>query len=989
MNKCSLLRIGAFLCASIVATNIASAGNVLNNSSFGTTPVFSAGGWTAHSTESWSMNQSTALVYPGDTDSLWMQGLYGNGGAPAHYNMYSYQTVACAPGSTFTANAYFSQYVADITGEGGDNGNSLDAGGPYYSSGLFGSDTSGEEDGWIEVMFLDGSDNVLADYKSAIITPSYEASLISSGAVVTNYSVFNVNTTTGTTNYDIYLAWLNCEVTNQYDVSTIGGYNANTDPTTESVTNTLGSGQNMIAPPGTKFVQYRLGLSQAQYESGADYWDNCSLNLVGGPGPSVIGNISPNGSHFFNISSTNFTFTVTSSASGGAPLPTNPTSGIAVMVNGQNQSANLQFSGSPTALNVTLPNITSNTLYSISIAVTNSAGLVSDASSSFDTFSSNYFIVDVEDYDFTNGLFIQNPIPTSTPNPNSYWGTAGTLGVDQSAVASVNDGGTSPTTYPNRTDYNVAFQQATDLQLPAYIAANNPAVYNVNLSYNIPGNWLNYTRDPYPSGNYLVYARISGGQGFGVEYLNIVTNGYETSAQVTNELGQFTLQNGTDWNAYMWIPLTDSYGNLALVNIPPGRQTLQLLSGGGENLIDFIFVPVTSGLPPVIANITPFSTQTVFVNAPSVTFKVTSLTSTLATNNIHTYFNGVSVPETFTGNGTNWSVSVPLSVPANQINQSYAISAVDNNGLSNSVSGTFDTFSQNNLMIEAGDFDFNGGQWIDNPIETATSASDTNSYYYYPGGNPVNTAEYGIDYTTTNVTTAETYLYRVDGNTPAVVSTAAGTEVTSDFLRNKFINTGQVPNEAIGMTNTDYDVGWWSPGTWLNYTRTFPTNTYLVWGRLATAAAYTDATMSLVTPATRGTSSQTTQRLGTFADPNANGFQSWHWIPLTDTNGQPMALSLGGVETLKVTAPSGSATGSLNSHFYMFVPIVVELSFTISITANAGTAVIHIPTQTGHSYTLQYTTSLNAPNWQTLGSSIHTVNNSLTAGARFYRVVAQ
>ena len=35
----------------------------------------------------------------------------------------------------------------------------------------------------------------------------------------------------------------------------------------------------------------------------------------------------------------------------------------------------------------------------------------------------------------------------------------------------------------------------------------------------------------------------------------------------------------------------------------------------------------------------------------------------------------------------------------------------------------------------------------------------------------------------------------------------------------------------------DFDVGWWSPGTWLNYTRTFPANTYLVYGRLAAGAS--------------------------------------------------------------------------------------------------------------------------------------------------------
>jgi hypothetical protein len=342
-------------------------------------------------------------------------------------------------------------------------------------------------------------------------------------------------------------------------------------------------------------------------------------------------------------------------------------------------------------------------------------------------------------------------------------------------------------------------------------------------------------------------------------------------------------------------------------------------------------------------------------------------------------------------------------VSANQAAVTYAISAVDNNGLSNSVSGTFDTFNQTNFMIEAGDFDFNGGQWIDNPLSTANNG-DANSYYGYPNGNENNSAEYGIDYTTTNLA-GETSLYRLDGNTPPTVSitaTAAGTEVTSDFLRDKFINEGPsaqppfeyVPGEGVPTTNVDYDLGWWAPGTWLNYTRTFPTNNYRIWGRLASGAAYTNATLSLVTLG-RGTTSQTTQLLGTFADTNASGFASWHWVPLTK-NGQPVVVSLGNVETLQVAAPSGSAGGSMNAHFYMFVPSTLAASFSVSASVSGSTVSIHIPTQIGHSFTVYYSTSLNPANWQALGSSItgdgtvKTVTDSTTGGAqRFYRVQAQ
>jgi hypothetical protein len=246
---------------------------------------------------------------------------------------------------------------------------------------------------------------------------------------------------------------------------------------------------------------------------------------------------------------------------------------------------------------------------------------------------------------------------------------------------------------------------------------------------------------------------------------------------------------------------------------------------------------------------------------------------------------------------------------------------------------------------------------------------------------------YGVDYTTSNTITGETFVYRLDNS--------AGTEANTDFLRSRFINAGQVPGEALGTTNTDYDVGWWSAGTWLNYTRTFPSNQYNIYGRLAFSGPYSGATMDLVTSG-RGTMTQTTQLLGTFSDPNANGFQNWHWVPLMGTNGQIAAVSLAGVQALKVTAPPGPDSGSLNANYYMFVPTVAP--FSISATVSSGTVTIHFPTQTGHSYTVYYSSSLSPASWQTLSGGIgiagdgtmKTVNDSTSGGAqRFYKVLAQ
>ena len=164
-----------------------------------------------------------------------------------------------------------------------------------------------------------------------------------------------------------------------------------------------------------------------------------------------------------------------------------------------------------------------------------------------------------------------------------------------------------------------------------------------------------------------------------------------------------------------------------------------------------------------------------------------------------------------------------------------------------------------------------------------------------------------MDLTTSNDVAGETFAYRIlDG---------CGTEITTDFLRNKFV--------IAGATNVDFDVGWWVPGTWLNYTRTIPTNTYLVYGRLAAGGAYSNATMGLVTSG-QGTPSQTTHTSGHVlgserqrVPSHGTGYRCW---PPT---GSRRWLSLGGVDTLKVTAPPVPAgmNGVLNANFYMLVPV--------------------------------------------------------------------
>jgi hypothetical protein len=932
----------ALLAGLMLASLSVRAGNLLVNPGFEASPFTSA--WSTHTTETWSMNgaNTAGKLYRTGANALWTQGLYLNGGPPTYYNMYAYQKLAAAPGSTYTADAWFSEYTFYYQAQGGGLGN----------SGLLTSDASGVEDCWVEVQFLSISNSILADYKSAIISP-IDVTLPGSAGVQT-INVNNWPTVTniidispGVTTNVIYLQWIHCQVTNQFDVSTIG---PNTDPATETVNTTLGGSGVMTAPPGTAYVQYMLCLAQAQYESGANYWDDCTLIQLGGPSPSVISGLSPNGSKFFNTNSS-LTFSVTSASTGGAALPTNPTSGISVILNGIDKSANLQFSGTPTNWNVTLPGLASNALYTVSISVSNSAGLITTASASFDTLNP-VLIVPAETFDYNGGQFIQNPIPTSTLDPNSYFGRAGMLGVDMSTY---NGGGVLPTgastlapNYPNRTDLNEAFQAATDAQLPLYTAQSNSAVYNVNFSYNNGGNWFNYTRNPWPSGNYEVYARISGGGGAGSEFLNILTGGYGTATQVTNNLGRFYLANGVDWTHYYWVPLMDTDGNLVPVNVPSGQQTLQLSSGGGENVISFVFVPFpASGVPPSISNINPVD-GTAFVPASAgLTFTVTAGQGTTVNNSgVHLSLNGADVTS-----GLSFSGSGPINVSYLNLrtNNFYtAVIAVTNTaGSGTSRIITFDTMSTGNFYFKADDFDHDDGQW-----DVAGNGLVPNAYLGQGGTD-------GVDYHHTTVT-GELFTYRF----------GLPTEVTSDIPLPGF------------TASANYDVGWFGGGDWGNFTRNYPAGKYYLYGRLAGMAG--SVSLSRVT-AGWGTANQTLQALGTCnSSVTSQGWQTWTWCPL-QKNGLPTLLDVGGTNTLRVTS-----AGNVNADYFMLVPAQgIKLS-----AAKSGTnVVVSFPTQPGISYRVFAVSNLTSGAWSALATvpgdgTTKSVSDPANAATHYYKVTS-
>jgi hypothetical protein len=719
-----------------------------------------------------------------------------------------------------------------------------------------------------------------------------------------------------------------------------------------------------------------LGIDVFNYGAGNGS-DMAFNNLTVAP-ELAINNISLNDSTaLFNATNT-LSFVVNSPSS---PVST---SGVQLILNGTNVSAGLVFIGGGTEnVTVSYKNLQLNENYSGEILVTNEAGEGTSAPLLFDTFSTNFFTWEAEDFDFNGGQFIDNPV-LSTASPDSYYNTAGVTNVDE-YVPNFN-----PTNQPHlwRTNDEVSIAGAGDTSRAQFVAAGIP---DYLIGYFNPGNWVNYTHT-YPAGTYNIYARLANGNG-GLANCTLaeVTSGQGTTNQALAQLGMFQF-TARGWNSFNFVPLTDPYGNMVAVTLN-GQATLRVTSGtlgGGVNVNFFMLAP-GSNTPPAITSVYPDGLQP-FETTNKLAFGVTSQLSTVSPNNIQVTLNGINVSSqlSVSGNSTNWSVSLPLS---QQAYYSLVITATDAAGHANTYTESFDNFSQNDLMVEADEYDFNGGQFIDNSIETATNYYATNSYYPWPDfvdDGPANVANYGVDYTTVNTNTGELFYYRYDD--------AAGTQLSSDFLRNKFYNSGQddatgPSPEPASYTNNDFNIGWWNPGTWLNYTRTFPTNNYYVYGRLAGGVPYTGTTLSLVTLG-QGTTSQTTQPLGSFSDPNANGFQTWHWVPLQN-GGTNVICSLAGVETLKATAGPGAASGNVNAHYYMFVPVVSTLpTFPVNASVNANIISIKFQTQNGHSYTVLYSGSLNPANWQTLTTvsgdgTVKTATDSATGPKRFYRVETQ
>jgi hypothetical protein len=305
------------------------------------------------------------------------------------------------------------------------------------------------------------------------------------------------------------------------------------------------------------------------------------------------------------------------------------------------------------------------------------------------------------------------------------------------------------------------------------------------------------------------------------------------------------------------------------------------------------------------------------------------------------------------------------------------ITVTDNHAQSTSATVNFDTFDPSNFAFETEDFDFDPGlspvsngsglRYIDNP--TPTSAAATDSYFGQ-------ISDLGID-------VATIFGDAHPGGHTYRASDYVSTENTTDVTRQRYITAQQL---NIDPTIVDHDVAFWTNNGWIDWTRTFPSGQFYVYGRLSAGNGAFNLQCSRVTNGA-GTSSQTTSYLGTFKGTGAS-FTTWQYVPLINTNNsQLVAVTFNGLDTLQMLAD-----GNENANFFMLVPVAQQVNLTATL--SGGNVSLSFPTQTGFTYTVQYKNHLTDSTWLTLGSvsgdgTVKSLSDGTGQPSRFYRLSIQ
>jgi hypothetical protein len=307
--------------------------------------------------------------------------------------------------------------------------------------------------------------------------------------------------------------------------------------------------------------------------------DNAYASVSGAKGknqPPNITSVMPGASSLFLPVSTEITFVVNDDQ-GVEP------NDVAVTLNGTKYTiANgLTVAGTSTARQVSLGSLKAGENYHAVIAAVDADGKTDTHNLYFDTFDTNSFVVEVEDYNYEWGEFIDTPVLIPEldedgiePNwgENSYNSQEGYIGIDFFDT----DETLVPVTHRYRPYDGVSTAPALDLVRQKFNDAGGgqKGIYDFGVVDIEEGEWLNYTRT-YPNGEYLVYLRQAQfDMSEAKSTLELVTSASDEDEQTTEVLGSFLgTGSGVEFRNVL---LTDEAGKEPVIVKLGGKATLRL-----------------------------------------------------------------------------------------------------------------------------------------------------------------------------------------------------------------------------------------------------------------------------------------------------------------------------------------------------------------------------------------------------------------------------
>jgi len=381
-------------------------------------------------------------------------------------------------------------------------------------------------------------------------------------------------------------------------------------------------------------------------------------------------------------------------------------------------------------------------------------------------------------------------------------------------------------------------------------------------------------------------------------------------------------------------------------------------TGGSDANVNFLILAAPRNDLPRITQVYPDGTL-LLQATNSFRFTASNPTVPIYSTNINLTLDGVDVTSqlTISGSPSSWNVSLPLAL--NVARYTAVITVQDANTNVASATIYFDTFQPTNFTWEAEDYDFNSGSFIDNPVPTSGTA--TNSYF-------VRLSTPGVDFFQDYYDPAAplAYYYR---DLPI--------DVCGDYPPLASYVTAQLADPDV----RDHNLAYWATNAWANYTHAYPAGTYQIYGRLASGPGSSVQLDEIA--------GGMTNHLGQFNVPNW-GWGIYSWWPLVDGSGLPVTVPLDGVTTLRATTD-----GNANANRFMLVtPLAAITPPQITATIASGDVVLSFPTQNGRVYQVWGKDNLPDATWSLLGTlpgdgTQKSWSEPATQAHRFYRLIVK